>query len=159
MDAVLIGRRIRRVRDLRGFSQEALAQLAGRTGRWLFNVETGRTSPSLNDIIRLSQALRVDEAVLLCLAPIPAALLRGAHVRSRDGVDNDVNRREFLRTAGVAGVVLAVGPQSATAGLGRLGVSEVERLHLAVARVTRMERASQYTHGTTCRIAQGARRC
>jgi transcriptional regulator with XRE-family HTH domain len=141
MDERAIGERIRRLRCRRRLSQEALADFAGRTGRWLSNVEQGRATLTLRDVERLALGLRVDEAALYGYMPIPPLLLGGAVVGA-DG--RGVNRRELLRDVAVLASAAVFAGMTPT-GLGRLGATEFERLDLAVRRAARLERGSQYS--------------
>lgn len=63
--AAEIGRRIRVARDTSGATQEELAAIAhvdvGNLGR----IERGASSPSVDTLIRLSSALRIDAADLV----------------------------------------------------------------------------------------------
>lgn len=124
LDPRKIGRRIRQLRDRRGLSQDNLADFAGRTGRWLSDVENGRAVPHIVEINGIALALRVDPLVVLCRAPIPTQLLdQGTgtqHVKARDGEigqdEDDVNRRQFLKT----GAVIALSPALDVRGRGVL---------------------------------------
>ena len=51
------GRVVRRARDARGLSQEALADLAGVSRSFLSEVERGSASPSLETMQKLADAL------------------------------------------------------------------------------------------------------
>ena len=55
--AVKFGRVVRRARDARGLSQEALADLAGVSRSFLSEVERGSASPSLETMQKLADAL------------------------------------------------------------------------------------------------------
>jgi transcriptional regulator with XRE-family HTH domain len=60
-----LGRRIQRLREARGLSQEALAEKAGLSRGYLARVETGRHEPSLSMLDKLAKALGVPVAELL----------------------------------------------------------------------------------------------
>jgi transcriptional regulator with XRE-family HTH domain len=86
MDRQEIGVRIRRVRDLRRLSQAELAAVAGRNGRtarWLQNVESGSSDISYQDARAVADRLGVRVGVLLCLEPIPEAVLLQGRPASR----------------------------------------------------------------------------
>jgi transcriptional regulator with XRE-family HTH domain len=60
MPRVTIGDQIRRLRQRRGLSQPALAQLAGLSRIYIAKIEAGeRTSPSFPTLERVARALRV----------------------------------------------------------------------------------------------------
>lgn len=52
------GQRLRRLRDWRGQTQEQLAGFAGKSARWLSEVENGRAVPDLRDIRGFALGLR-----------------------------------------------------------------------------------------------------
>jgi transcriptional regulator with XRE-family HTH domain len=69
------GQRLRRWRALRGMSQLALASAAGTTGRHLSFLETGRSRPGPDLVLRLAEVLAVplpDRNDLLVAAGLPA---------------------------------------------------------------------------------------
>jgi transcriptional regulator with XRE-family HTH domain len=68
------GHRIRRLRDLRGLSQTALAVFAGRSTRWMVNVEGDLTDLRAGEAAGLAEGLRVPVEVVMGFAPIPARL-------------------------------------------------------------------------------------
>jgi hypothetical protein len=74
-------------------SRAALADFVGRTERWLYDVETGRATPSLADISKMAFALRYPEPVVAGWAPVSE--------------DQDVNRRHFLKLGAVAATAAA----------------------------------------------------
>ncbi len=53
----LFGRRLRKVRQKRGFTQQHVADLAGMSLTYVSNMENGLKVPSLTTIIRLAVAL------------------------------------------------------------------------------------------------------
>lgn len=60
----VIGRNIRRLRQARGLSQEALAHEAGMSMRYLAGLERGEENPSLSFLIKLADALQVSPQAL-----------------------------------------------------------------------------------------------
>lgn len=54
-----IGRRIKSLRAMRGYSQEQLSEIMGISQNYLSNVERGKENPTLDLFIRLSQGLKV----------------------------------------------------------------------------------------------------
>ena len=70
-DARTIGWRLRRVRDGRGKSLRVIAGLAGMSKATLSRIERGERSPTLNELVRLADALRISVPELTRL-PVPA---------------------------------------------------------------------------------------
>jgi transcriptional regulator with XRE-family HTH domain len=60
-----VGAKIRRLRKVRGLSQERLAQEASIDLRYLGGIERGEHSPTVNVVGRLANALGVDPSDLL----------------------------------------------------------------------------------------------
>jgi len=60
-----VGRRIRELRQKKGWSQEALAEEAGLHRTYIGQVERGEKSIRMKDLVRLAGALRVRPFVLL----------------------------------------------------------------------------------------------
>lgn len=67
------GRNLRRVRQSRGFSQEAFALLAGVHRTYVGSVERGERNPSLLNIARFAEVLGVQPAELM--PPLPLTKL------------------------------------------------------------------------------------
>src|SRR5438445_2815901 len=87
VDAVSRGLQIPRLRTRRGLSKDDLASWAGRSVRWVYDLEAGRAPLDAERAERIALGLGVDVEVVLGLAPIPGDLVQ----------DDDVKRREFLR--------------------------------------------------------------
>lgn len=56
---VLFGRRVRALREDRGYSQESFAQIVGKHRTYVGNIERGKHSPTLGTIASLARALSV----------------------------------------------------------------------------------------------------
>ena len=61
----MFGERVRELREKRGMTQEKLAQAADLTTSFVSTVERGQKAPSLNTILKLARALKVDAGELL----------------------------------------------------------------------------------------------
>jgi transcriptional regulator with XRE-family HTH domain len=60
---VAFGRRVRRIREQRGLSQEDLAELADIHRTYMSSVERGQRNIGLDNIVALAKALGVSPAV------------------------------------------------------------------------------------------------
>ena len=60
-----VAKRIRDVRRRRGMTLQTLAELIGRSQRWLIDVELGRGDLELSELERIAERLRIDVAVLI----------------------------------------------------------------------------------------------
>ena len=60
-----VAARVRHWRLKRGISQQELADLTGRSQRWMIEVEAGRADPKVSDLVELTRALKVGFADLL----------------------------------------------------------------------------------------------
>jgi transcriptional regulator with XRE-family HTH domain len=56
---------LQRLREDRGLSREALAQLSGITRMGIYYIETGRRQPTVHTLRKLAKALQVPLAELL----------------------------------------------------------------------------------------------
>jgi len=61
----VVGRNVRRLRSQRGLSLEGLARVSGVSRAMLSQVELGRSTPTVNVLWRISQALEVPVTVLI----------------------------------------------------------------------------------------------
>jgi transcriptional regulator with XRE-family HTH domain len=59
------GKQVRRLRTLKGFSQEKLAELAGLHRNYIGGIERGERNIALLNILRLAKALGVSPSELL----------------------------------------------------------------------------------------------
>jgi transcriptional regulator with XRE-family HTH domain len=64
-----VGRHVQRLRRLRGFSQERLAELVGNTGKHIGQVERGEVNVGLDILARISRALSIDLGDLFVAFP------------------------------------------------------------------------------------------
>lgn len=62
---ILIGERIKKQRLLNGYSREKLAEMAGITPRFCYDLELGLKNMSTNTLLKLSEALNVSVDYLL----------------------------------------------------------------------------------------------
>lgn len=60
------GQTLRKHRNLRGFSQEKLAELANLDRTYISQIERGLKSPSMIALIALAKALDVKAHILVC---------------------------------------------------------------------------------------------
>jgi transcriptional regulator with XRE-family HTH domain len=75
----LLGRRIKHLRQLRGLTQEQLAERMDINAKYLSSIERGRENPTLDLFVRLAAALQVDLYELFQFTPgmeSPARLQR-----------------------------------------------------------------------------------
>jgi transcriptional regulator with XRE-family HTH domain len=57
---VIVGRNVRRMRDIRGWSQEFLGKKVGQRQGTISAIERGERCPSLQGLFRLAEAFGVD---------------------------------------------------------------------------------------------------
>lgn len=55
-----VGENIRKERKVRNLTQKKLAELAGISNSYLSDIEVGRTSPSLNTLLNIAKALKIE---------------------------------------------------------------------------------------------------
>lgn len=65
MDKVALGNRLREVRLRKGYTQQALAELAGIGNVYLGEIERGQKMPSLNTFIRIVELLDISADFIL----------------------------------------------------------------------------------------------
>jgi XRE family aerobic/anaerobic benzoate catabolism transcriptional regulator len=76
---IQVGRRVRALRDQRGFSRRELGERCGLSERFLAQVESGQGNPSLKSLAEIAAALSTSPASLLSGTGVVALLgLRGA---------------------------------------------------------------------------------
>lgn len=83
IDYAVFGRRIAAIRKKRGLTQEKLAERADVTNNFISHIETCRSIPSLETVVKLCNALDVT----------PDALLLGTETRSRAYLTQDILRK------------------------------------------------------------------
>jgi transcriptional regulator with XRE-family HTH domain len=128
VDAVTRGLQIRRLRIRRRLSKDELASWAGRSVRWIYDLEAGRAPLDAERAERIALGLGVDVEVVLGLAPIPGDVV---------GDDDDVKRREFLRKAIIGAVTASLVPP-----VDVLDPEPWERLQRVLARPDRIDSAT-----------------
>lgn len=62
---VIFGKVLRQVREEKKLTQEKLAELADVDRTYIYRLETGKRSPSLSIILRISKAMKVSPGTLL----------------------------------------------------------------------------------------------
>jgi len=65
LDALIIGKRIRALRNERGMTLDALAEILGRATSYVSGIETGKKDPKLNELQTIARALGVELDELL----------------------------------------------------------------------------------------------
>lgn len=88
-----LGLWLRQRRIARGLKQHVAAERAGRSGRWLIDVENGHVQPKFGDLLRLADVLGAD----LAEAPgvrRPRTAPDGGKLPGEEG--SEAKRREFL---------------------------------------------------------------
>ena len=78
---VLLGRRIREIRDMRRLSQETLAEKMGANATYLSSIERGKENPTLDFLLNLSDALDVDPVDMTCLGSSVQSIREGWPLR------------------------------------------------------------------------------
>lgn len=60
MSNKLAGQRIREIREMKGYSRDALAEIVGISDKFLYEIETGKKGFSADVLCRISKALSVS---------------------------------------------------------------------------------------------------
>ncbi|OGX90153.1 helix-turn-helix domain-containing protein [Hymenobacter coccineus] len=63
------GQHLRRLREARGWSQQALADAADITKKTVYRMETAQTAPTLDVLVCLAEGLEISLAELVTFAP------------------------------------------------------------------------------------------
>jgi transcriptional regulator with XRE-family HTH domain len=89
-----IGLRIKRLRAIRGYSQERLSEIVGISPNYLSNIERGKENPTLDLLIKLSQGLKVGvhEIFMIQLDDEPKALRQRLRRLASEIRDPDLKR-------------------------------------------------------------------
>lgn len=75
MDAVEIGKRVRHFREKKGFSQNHLAELAGISSTYIYQIESGKKCPTVEYIDFICTALGVSLSDFFSdVPPMPSAI-------------------------------------------------------------------------------------
>lgn len=100
---ILVGRQVRRLRKLRQLSQEALADKAAMSAKYLSRIETGNENPSIDLLFRLADGLEVEPYEMLCFED--GELARQLRARAVKLID-DVPDKDIARVVGMLEAVL-----------------------------------------------------
>lgn len=65
MTDIELGENIRKIRELRGVSQQFIADALSISQKNISRIETGQSSPTFNTLVRISSILEVDLKVIL----------------------------------------------------------------------------------------------
>lgn len=65
MDKAVLGKKLRDIRQRKGYTQHALAEIAGIGNAYLGEIERGLKMPSLNIFIKLIEALNISADYIL----------------------------------------------------------------------------------------------
>lgn len=65
----IVGRNVRRLREAKGLSQEALAHSADLTTRYVGGIERGEENPTVAVLGRLAEALGTEPAAMFAPSP------------------------------------------------------------------------------------------
>lgn len=91
---ILVGRRIKTLRKAHNLSQEALADRADMSAKYLSRIEVGRENPTVDILLRLADGLEVEPYEMLCFDDgEPVRRLRARAAKLVDEVpDKDIAR-------------------------------------------------------------------
>jgi transcriptional regulator with XRE-family HTH domain len=64
-EGIAFGKRLRELREVRGWTQEELAEKAGMNWLQVGHIERGASDPKLSTIVRLARALKAEYSDLL----------------------------------------------------------------------------------------------
>jgi transcriptional regulator with XRE-family HTH domain len=92
---LLVGRNVKQLRRLRGFSQEQLAELAGNTNKHIGLIEQGRTNVGIDLLARIAAALSVHVTDLFSETRTPDASKRRVYLVT----DRELDRLEQVLRA------------------------------------------------------------
>lgn len=100
---ILVGRRIRRLRKLRKLSQEALADKASMSAKYLSRIEIGKENPTIDLLFRLAEGLSVEPYEMLYFEE--GELVRQLRTRVAQLID-EVPDKDIARVVGLLEAVL-----------------------------------------------------
>lgn len=93
----LLGTRIRELRKAKGIAQEQLAEVLGIEQQYMSRIELGKSYPSLDRLIRISEVLQVTLPSLFDFAHhVPEALTPATILKNIEGVE-ERDRRLLYR--------------------------------------------------------------
>lgn len=82
-ERLLLGRRIRSLRNIKGWTQEELGKQADLSYKFIGEIERGQQNPSLDTIVKIASAMKVD---------LPEIFRFEHEVISRSVVENRIGR-------------------------------------------------------------------
>ena len=100
---ILVGQRIRKLRKLRHLSQEALADRAAMSAKYLSRIETGHENPTIDLLFRLADSLEVEPYEMLCFEE--GELVRQLRIKAAQLLD-EVPDKDIARVVGLLETVL-----------------------------------------------------
>ena len=99
----MVGRRIKTLRKARNFSQEALADRADMSAKYLSRIEVGRENPTVDILLRLADSLDIEPYEMLCFED--AEPVRQLRARAAKLID-EVPDKDIARVVGLLEAVL-----------------------------------------------------
>ncbi len=103
-----IGSRVRRLRNERGLTLQALAEMTGLSASLLSLVERGKTSPSIGTLVSIAHAFDVHMIDLMPDAPVPPELPVLRHDEQRAYATPEGVKARILRDDRVRGLEVAL---------------------------------------------------
>ena len=94
---ILIGNRVRELRNLRGLSLRKLAERSGLNINTLSLVENGKTSPSVSTLQQLARALEVHIAAFFASEPVSQRVVFTLHDHRPDAAFNNTHMENLGR--------------------------------------------------------------
>jgi transcriptional regulator with XRE-family HTH domain len=90
-----LGLRIKALRNMRGYSQERLAEIMGVNSKYLSSVERGKENPTLDFFLKLAAGLKVTIQPVFCIETIsdsPKTLRTKLRILLNDVKDEELSR-------------------------------------------------------------------
>ena len=100
---ILVGRRIKTLRKARNLSQEALADKASTSAKYLSRIEIGKENPTIDLLFRLADGLNVEPYEMLCFEE--GELVGQLRTRAAKLID-EVPDKDIARVVGLLESVL-----------------------------------------------------